>query len=167
MLIFMIVGSIIGFRFVKIFAKPNLKLKLVNALLGLSLGLLVGSLFGLFLNLFVKGEYKTVDSVQLAVLNDNTGINGSFTLGCGTIDNTMFYAYYEKDKNSEEYTLKTIECKKATIKNITDGSLPRLETQGYIPTTTFGKFFTIPCKFKTIFFVPEGSIKTGFNLDAQ
>lgn len=162
-LIVMIVGSIIGF---KSFPHIKLKLKLGNALFGATLGLLVGFFLALFINCFVKGEYETITSTQIEVLKDNSGVSGSFILGCGTIENTMFYAFYQKNR-FDEYTLKTIECKNAVIKNITDGSEPRLESQMRMPTTTFGKLFTVPNSSKSVFFIPEGSIKTGFVLDAQ
>ena len=130
---------------------------------------LIGLLLGFILSRFIIDPiYKNRTEVHLLTnLQDNNTISGNFFLGSGYFNGTFKYAFYYKT-NDNTYKLETLNYEDCSIK-LTNDTIPKLYT--YITeedTTKLKNKFTLSItKYKYIFVIPEGSIKTDYKLDAQ
>jgi len=101
-------------------------------------------------------------------LQDNNSVSGSFFLGSGYINGEMKYVfYYETDGG---YKMKQIDYDKALIKYTNE--TPKVETYREVQTDAFINKFSVymsgcGCNNKNIIYVPKGTIKQNYNLDAQ
>ncbi|WP_424493904.1 hypothetical protein [Salinimicrobium sp. GXAS 041] len=127
------------------------------------IGFLIGAFLGAMAALIIGTDTYTEKSVSyIEVLNDNQGISGSFFLGTGNINGEMKYVFYER--NEDYFWLREIDYNRASIK-YTD-SIPVLETyKERCKPSLWG--LNDSSNVYYVFRVPEGSIKTGYNLDAQ
>lgn len=162
-IIFGIIGFIIGFRsWYKDFGHDAecYWFGFIGAMLSSMLG------FGISVALptqTIKGEPNIKELVSL---QDGQSINGSFFLGCGSIDGKMKYTYYyeiEKDI----FKMGQVSYNRALIKY---DSTAYLETYTYEQTDVWYNWFSISLgqlRKQYIFHVPEGTIKNNYNLDAN
>jgi uncharacterized membrane protein YeaQ/YmgE (transglycosylase-associated protein family) len=123
----------------------------------------VGAMIAIFIPM--QTEYKCVEVHNIVALQDNRNISGSFFLGCGRVDEHMVYYSYVEENGSFE--LKKFNVDNSLIRF--SNQKPRVELWGHLPKKgSIINYFALdlPCT-KYIFYVPQGSIKQNFNLDAQ
>lgn len=132
---------------------------LLFAILGGSLGYLVA------INLPCKMETVKI-TLQLESLQDNGSVEGSFYLGSGQIDGTMKYVFYYKD--GEYYKLWQADYKYSSIKYSDEKPKAEVFIQKEVKGAFINNFAIDFVEEPTyIIYVPKGSIKQGFILDAQ
>lgn len=130
------------------------------------LGAVFGCLFGLFVACLLPAKEQEVKyTYNLETLQDGNSVSGSFFLGCGAIDGKMQYVYYYESPDG--YRMNQIDYDNVVIKYSEED--PRIETYKMEPIK--GKFinlfaFDIPQE-RNIIYVPKGTIKQNFTLDAQ
>lgn len=135
-------------------------------------GLFFGFVLGAIVAIMIPkdGVKITVRTANLENLKDNSGIQGNFFLGCGNVNGTMQYAFYENLGNNQ-YRLKTVNCNEVVIEYIDSLSHPRIEEYSMRRTDTKHNRFTILPPLlrgeRVKIYVPKGSIKQNFVLDAQ
>jgi len=107
-------------------------------------------------------------STELVSLGDNTTLEGNFFLGTGSIDDEMYYFYYQKD--GDGYSFGKTKAAKAVIyysedaPRIDDISCERLSRWSWV-------FDPVGCDLlydmRDRIYVPEGTIKENYILDLQ
>jgi len=136
---------------------------LFNGLFGCIFGLITG-----FITAFSIPTEKIVvtDVYQLESLSDNSGISGSFFLGSVIIDGIMKYSYYLK--SGDEYYLRQTNVNNSVIKY--SDTKTTLEIERIKQSDYWLNYFSLSIKEqnqKYIFYIPKGSIKSQYNLDAE
>lgn len=140
---------------------PNLLSIAFNCFFGAVIGLVIGG----FIAMSIPSETK-VDTreLNLTLLNDGSSLEGSFFLGIGNVSGSMKYIYYYEEKG--QYKMDVLSYKEVAIEY--SDSNPKLLILRDVKTDAFINSFSICLKNKKyVFRVPEGSIKSGYNLDAQ
>lgn len=137
------------------------------------LGLLVGSelltLFlmalGIFIAMSIDNNYvvkKT--STPLACLNDGSSVEGNFFLGSGYVDEQMTYTYYVKVK--DYYKLEQLPASDVLVK-YTNGPAKILKVE-QVEDNSYRSYFGIGIpSTRFVIYVPKGSIKNNYQLDAK
>ncbi len=122
-----------------------------------------------FIALAIPSKTETViDTYLLETLQDNNSVSGSFFLGSGYINGEMKYVfYYETDGG---YRMKQLKYYNVLIKYTSE--TPKVETYRKVQTDAFINKFSVymgdcGCNNKNIIYVPKGTIKQNYNLDAQ
>lgn len=143
-----------------------------NVILHGALGFIIGTIGGALIAMIVgytghliypeKITEKVFNVRYLEVLQDNSSVNGSFFLGCGTINNEMCYSFYEK-VDIDEFKMDMIRYNEATVKIIRDDSKPRIENIHKEWRTNWGVWDD----YYNVIYVPDGTIKNSFTLDAK
>lgn len=116
----------------------------------------------------IFSEYYTSEPRSLVNLQDGSNVEGSFFLGIGSVGEEMKYSFYA-ETDSGSYKLHSVDADRAEVV-FTDGD-PYYTAECYRPM--FGKNWDFVqaagCyDHKNVtFYVPKGSIKTNFTLDAQ
>jgi len=132
------------------------------------LAFMIGAVPGIIIASFipVKTE-RVVETKHIQTLQDNSSVSGEFLLGSGRIEGKMKYVfYYESDGG---YRMKQVDCSGVLIKSTK--STPKVEiykkklTDDFI--NNFGLFTWFERKNKYIIYVPKGTIKHNYNLDAK
>lgn len=132
-------------------------------------GLFIGLIIGFIIGLFIPKETKIIidKTYYLECLQDGNSINGSFFLGCGSVNGKMVYTYYYQDGDC--YKMDQIDYDNVSIK-YSEGR-PKIEILKEIKTDAIKNLFTTrlncECENSTIIYIPKGLIKQSFNLDAQ
>lgn len=140
------------------------------------LAILTGFIFGAVLAVFgalialsisCKTEDVVVGRSELMCLTDKSSMQGSFFLGSGTIGETMKYAFYIKNKD-QTFRLHVIDAQQAYIKYIKSGNTPYIEQIKVVRSKDDRNVWSCFIEqYKYIFYVPNGSIKQNYTLDAQ
>lgn len=130
---------------------------------------IIGFFVGFFIGIMIPSntEITLKKTYYLVNMQDNSNVEGSFFLGSGTVDEELKYTFYYK--SGESYKLKQIPADLAKIKYLKGDNKPRIEVRGKEKTDDFINHFsinTIDDNNYTIF-VPEGSIKNNYKLDAK
>lgn len=115
-------------------------------------------------------EYDSIDTTHIVSLKDNLSVRGSFFLGSGIISNTMKYVFYIKNYDGS-YSSQMIDADDVRIMYAKNN--PRIEVTKHI--TEYREKNVVENDILTrdsyvvskIIYVPEGSIKNNFELDAQ
>ena len=131
-----------------------------------SFGLFIGLLIGLMIP--VKTEMKSC-TYNLEALQDNNGVSGSYFLGTGSIEGKMKYVYYYRDADSL-YHMKQYDYENASIKYSTDEPKIIITKEHVVnPKDATINYFGLKTLFNesAIIYIPKGSIKQNFTLDAQ
>lgn len=141
-------------------------------------GLMFGAMFG-FLTAMVIGAfsaddpaYRTLPSVPLESLVDGSDTRGSFFLGSGTINDVAVYTWYEQSGDNA-YVQRQADADAATIhfstepphytKTVRDyGNKPFFGTWKINISSGVDEYYT-----KYDFYVPQGTIKHNYVLDAE
>jgi len=127
-------------------------------------GVIIALIFVAVIGDKIEHDYKTYKSVQyIETLSDNSEISGSFFLGSGTIKDEWTYSFYIKKGNA--FYIKSIKAKNIPI--IYSDDRPRVVTITIKDETDSPWIFNNIEKKSTTIYVPRGSIKTNFNLDAS
>ena len=130
----------------------------------LLISIIIGALISY--SLPMKTEENVV-TYKIVSLQDNNNLKGDYFIGSGRFEGKMKYSfYYESDGG---FKLKQIDYKNATI--IYSDSI-RIEQFGEKEVVSFINYFAFDdltdenyMKFKI--FVPKGTIKSNFSLDAE
>jgi len=132
---------------------------------GLLIGFLLGFIISLGIGKFADTEYKvdTNKTIYLESMNDNNNVGGSFMLGFGSIDNTMYYTYYRK--SGVYYEFGKVDANKSRIKYTT--GTPRIEVyyRDITPQSRLVNWGVVSFREKYVIYVPDGSIKTLYEFD--
>lgn len=141
-------------------------------------GIIIGFFVGLFIALLLpaKTEKKeTITTYELVCLQDNSSLNGDFFIGCGTIHGNMKYVFYYNVttvNNKKGFKQMQLDCDEDITIYYTDGSpyIEKISTENVKVKGAFINHFAFDINFihnKYGFFVPSGSIKQEYNLDAK
>lgn len=146
----------------KFYRSETLFISLIPLIAGGLIG--YGSAYALSYILPIKTEIQTY-KIELVNLNDKNNTEGDFFLGSGQIEGVMKYTYYYKSEDG--YKLGTINAEGVLIK-YTD-ELPHIEIHKKKLTkdSFINKFVILNNNDEISIHIPEGSIKTYYNLDAQ
>ena len=130
------------------------------------LGVLSGGLIGIGVALVLPAKTEIVKTTyNLEALQDNNRVEGSFFLGSGQIDGKMKYVFYYE--NNGYYKLEQVDCSKVRIKY--SDEKPKAERFNRKDVKdAFINHFAIDCSYQEyIIYVPKGTIKQNYTLDAQ
>lgn len=129
------------------------------------MGGFLGGFLGLILMVALPMKTKiNIYTYNIEALQDNNSVSGSFFLGSGSIDGKMKYVfYYEIDGG---FKMAQIDYNDAIIKYSDTVKAIRYKEE---PTDDLINWFAVDiCMSDTYeIFVPKGTIKNNYNLDAQ
>jgi hypothetical protein len=135
-----------------------------------SIGLVLGCVIGACVSIALPTKKEIVKTTYiLESLQDNSSVQGSFFLGIGNNDGTMKYVFYYKTDGF--YKMNQIDYNKTKIKYSTD--IPKIEQYSTVKVKSailnyFAyDFFWTRCDKEYIIYIPEGTIKQSYSLDAQ
>jgi hypothetical protein len=132
-----------------------------------SMGLIIGCFIGLAIALALPAKTEIVKTTyNLEALQDNNSVKGSFFLGSGQIEGKMKYVfYYERDGF---YKLEQADYEEVRIK-YSEGR-PKAErfNKRNVKDAFINNFaIDFNCYNEYIIYVPKGTIKQNYSLDAQ
>lgn len=139
---------------------------------GMTLGMmllafLIGGMIGLFLSCLLPTELTEQKSVvTIECLQDNNGVKGRMYLGSGYINSEMQYCFYYNYHGG--YKICQLSPNNVLIKYSTQ--TPRCETYTVVKSKAWYNKFSQSCKEgneRFIIYVPKGSIKNNYSLDAK
>lgn len=128
----------------------------------------LASIFGLGVALLLPMDTVTkVDTYNIVSLKDNNNVSGNFLLGSGSINGEMKYTFYYEDNGF--YKMKQIDVNNTSIKYSNDIKVERYREEA---TESFINYFAIDDLYSEsnmdyIIYIPEGSIKNNYVLDAE
>ena len=129
--------------------------------------LFIGAMLGAFIAFALPAKTEIVKTTyNLEALQDNNSIKGSFFLGSGQIDGKMKYVfYYEKDGY---YKLEQADYNKVKVKYSDEKPKAELFNRKNVKDA-FINNFAIDFNYyqEYIIYVPKGTIKQNYSLDAQ
>jgi len=109
-------------------------------------------------------------TTEIVCLQDNSSIGGDFFLGCGNIGGAMMYTYYYK-VDATSFKMNQLNYSEVTIKYCDSTSAPKVVEiiEEEKKNDTWNKYFAldVPEVIGYIIYVPEGTIKQNYSLDAQ
>jgi hypothetical protein len=159
-MIWMILGIILGWILGRHII-GDLFTRIIFSLLGLVLGIAISMGFGA---LPVEKVYKLTGQEYLYALQDKTGVSeGSFFLGCGSIDSKEYYYYYKK-VSENSFKMGKIETEDALVIE-DDNETPRIETYMQRWKNENWYWLGIPAKEKIKVYIPKNSIVSKYKLD--
>ena len=129
-----------------------------------SIGFLAGVLLSYVLSIIlatISPTYHVESRNGLVTLQDGTSVSGRFFLGSGSVDGKPGYTYYRGD-GVNGFSLESVAANKAIVKYSTEA--PRVEK---ILTCGPGLFSNSCVSSQYVFYVPEGSVKQDYTLDAK
>ncbi|MCK9415751.1 hypothetical protein M0Q97_03715 [Candidatus Dojkabacteria bacterium] len=107
-----------------------------------------------------------VDTYNIVCLQDNNSTNGNFFLGSGTIQGEMKYVFYYEE--NETYKMKQTNYYNTSIKYSETAKVERYRQE---KAKAFINYFAIDIlsenNMQYIIYVPKGTIKNNYALDAQ
>lgn len=128
----------------------------------------LASIFGLGVALCLPMDTVTkVDTYNIVSLKDNNNVSGNFLLGSGSINGEMKYTFYYEENGF--YKMKQIDVNNTSIKYSNDIKVERYREEA---TESFINYFAIDdleneSNMSYIIYIPEGSIKNNYTLDAE
>lgn len=134
-------------------------LTIAHSLIGFGVGICIG--------LILPVKYETVKTTyNLECLQDNNSAKGEFFLGTGQIEGKMQYIFYYEQNGF--YRLKQIDYEKVKIK-YSEGKPKAEEIADKEVEGAFINYFAIDIgsKIEYIVYVPKGTIKQNYELDAK
>lgn len=163
-IIFAVIGLIVGISEMTDWFFDSL-VDIAVGIIMLLVSIALGAIFGLLVAFLLPAKMEPkIDTYKIVTLQDNNLISGQFFLGSGTIEGKMKYVFYYEEKDNE-FRMMQIDYDDASIKY---SDIPKVEAHGETPTKAFINKFAVDMEdIKYIIYVPEGTIKTNYNLDAQ
>lgn len=164
---------------------------IIFAILGLILGIIIcdfsdgswigamllGFIVGFFIAILIpakKEKKEIITTYELVCLQDNNSLSGNFFIGCGTINGTMKYVYYYNvtTDNKKGFKQGQIDCDDDITIYYADSSpyIEQIITKNVKSEGYFINHFAIDIDWvykKYNFYIPTGSIKQDYNLDAK
>lgn len=128
------------------------------------LGAIIGGVIGVILMfaLPMRTEVKTYQ-YEIEVLQDSDSVSGNFLLGSGHINGSFKYVFYYKTDGG--FKMGQVDYRDAIIKYSDDIKVIRYREE---MTDSFINWFAVDFWFSDRYeiFVPEGTIKQNYSLDA-
>ena len=165
MIIGLIIGVIVGTYWCLTASYDKLALFVMPVIFSM-VGVLVISLPASF----IFSDEVTVEH-KLVSLKDGSSVSGSFFLGIGGVGEDAEYSFYEQDTDGK-FHLEQVDADRASIVEY-DGTPKMTEScddYGDSPwlLTWPISYDSVDCYDRdVVFYVPEGSVKTDFVLDAE
>lgn len=108
-----------------------------------------------------------VDTYNIVNLKDNNNVSGNLLLGSSSINGEMKYTFYYEENGF--YKMKQIDVNNTSIKYSNDIKVERYREKS---TESFINYFAIDDLYSEsnmdyIIYIPEGSIKNNYTLDAE
>ena len=120
---------------------------------------------GMFVAIWIGGKYKVEKkSTPLVCINDGSSSEGNFFLGSGCINGEMTYTYYLKIK--DYYKLEQLPASDVLIK-YTNGQAHIVKIKRYPDSSIKNWFGLHTTTIRFVIYVPKGSIKNNYQLDAK
>ena len=160
-----IVGIIISIRYTYKNDGNDFEFYIMNGILGTVIGCCVGILFAVIIFAVTPHDISK-ERHDLVAIKDGSGINGSFFLGCGTIEDRNYYYYYEKSNDNGYKQQKILVDKVVLYEDATD-STAYIEFQHKISKTPYKKWSVNCGCIQTKIHVPKGTIIKQFKLDLE
>lgn len=107
-----------------------------------------------------------VETKNLVSLQDGSSVEGSFFLGCGTINEKPSYTYYVKT-GENQFVLKSVGAEYCTVVYTTGKPCIKTIRKSFNSDTLNYWFFQNTGYDRYQLCVPEGSIKSNYILDAK
>ncbi len=130
-------------------------------------GAIFGGLIGLLIALALPAQTEIVKTTyKLEALQDNNSVKGSFFLGSGQIEGKMKYVFYYE--NDGYYKLEQADYEEVKVKY--SDEKPKVErfNRNYVKDALINHFaIDLNSYQEYIIYVPEGTIKQDYYLDAQ
>ena len=128
---------------------------------GLILWLSIGSIIGCFMPTVDIKETK-----ELYTLQYGSEINGRFFLGCGSIDEEMYYVYIVKEDRGKQIQTLEIDANNIYLNDNTD--TPTLDIYSKDFKYEWMYWFAAPTMgYEYVFNIPSGSIDYEYNIDLE
>mgnify|MGYP003610993582 CR=1 FL=1 len=131
------------------------------------IGALIGGLIGFGIAFALPAKTEIVKTTyNLEALQDNNSVNGSFFLGTGQIEGEMKYVfYYEKDGY---YKLEQVDYNEVKVKYSNEKPKAERFRQKNVKDAFINNFAIGGNYYQEyIIYVPKGTIKQNYSLDAQ
>lgn len=122
-------------------------------------------------------EHRVVSQQEIVAVADQNGVDGSFYLGCGQIQNEFYYfCYLREDDGLVSFSkfLASDKNVKISEEKRDNGILEKREIKTPVIKTPVNKIFLYPFvslmqgkKHQKIFRVPENTIKKGMSFDLK
>ena len=158
-----IIGIIFCIREVNTFAIDSW-----DYLWALFIGAVLGAFLGFVIAIIVPTKTETkIDVYPIEALQDTEVGSGTFFLGFGQVGDKMKYSFYYETEGG--YRLRQVDSDSTLIKSTY--VLPRVEEYSRVPAKNrfwnrFSLYLRCAHENSFVIYVPEGSIKQNYNLDA-
>lgn len=134
---------------------------ILHGFLGIGIGTIIGLLVALLLPMETRIEEQRLN---IESLQDNSGIHGSFFVGCGQVKDVMKYTFYYEDNGY--FTMKQIDVENTRIR-YSEGKPNCIIYRERLTESTINYFAIDNLDVSYVLEVPKGTIKNNYNLDAQ
>ncbi len=138
-----------------------------NPMIPLLTGVIQGSFVGITIAVMLPMSlYNKQESIDIEPLKDSNTVTDNFFLEVGKFDGKMQYIFYYKEDSL--YKTMQVDCELVQIKYISGE--PKLNIIEKVPTDAVINLFAIDsdvCDKSYIIEVPEGAIKSNWNLDTR
>lgn len=142
--------------------------KIVEKTLDTIIIIFIAALIGLGIAFILPMKTVTkIDTYNIVSLQDNNSTNGSYFLGTGTIKGEMKYVFYYEENGT--YKMKQTDYNNTSIKY---SDSVKVEIYRKEEVKAFINWFAIDdicseSNMQFIIYVPKGTIKNNYSLDAQ
>ncbi len=127
-------------------------------------GLLLGAMAAMFVGGFFPTERQVVHTYELAAMQSNSGMEGSFFLIGGSFGTSWTYRYYQKEGGYLRPKELSINQMDVLVKEV-DDSAPRLDVYESRYITNWHAWIgSLSINTSYVFVVPKGSVVQDFNL---
>lgn len=138
---------------------------------GIAVGLIFGMIVGAVIAFALPGETRfKKDTYAIESMQDGSNISGHFFLGSGSIGEEMKYTFYYQTKNGG-YKMKQVNHEDAEIFYSSAAPkaiyLTKEYTDSWVNWFALERGIACGCSGKWEIYIPEGSIKHEYNLDAE
>ena len=129
--------------------------------------ILIGGIIGTAVAFALLAKTEIVKTTyNLEALQDNNSVKGSFYLGSGQIDGKMKYVFYYE--NDGYYKLEQADYNEVKVKYSDEKPKAERFNRKYIKDAFINNFaIDCNCYQEYIIYVPKGTIKQNYSLDAQ
>lgn len=136
----------------------------MTGLMFFMLSLLLCAFIGVIMECWTTPKETVVNSIDLIALQDNSSAYGSFFLGCGTVEEEQYYYYIVQEKLGMKE--EKVEADNAYIQYSKDA--PHIDVINRTFSKEWYNWFAFPTWDNCyIFYIPEGSVTTQFNVDLK
>lgn len=138
----------------------------ILGLIGMLVAGVVGGMFCCGIGAFFEAdEVYDVDHTEIVALADNTGAQGSFFLGSGTVKSDIYYFYITENEDGSKDINKIRSRDVAFYDDEADA--PYIVTIRSHNSSPVARFFFITEECRTEVHIPPNSITSDFSVDLQ